>query len=52
MDRVDSSGENVNDELVRKNLLDYCYEIYNKRDSKNSDEERKDKMVRKLKFNS
>nr|CAD2175274.1 unnamed protein product [Meloidogyne enterolobii] len=44
MDRVDSSGENVNDELVRKNLLDYCQGIYDKRDSKNSDEERKDKM--------
>ncbi|CAK5066839.1 unnamed protein product [Meloidogyne enterolobii] len=44
MDRVDSSGENVNDELVRKNLWDYCSEVYNKRDSKNSDEERKDKM--------
>ncbi|KAF7638169.1 hypothetical protein Mgra_00002395 [Meloidogyne graminicola] len=44
MKRVDSSSEKINEELVRKNLIDYCSEIAAKGNSKNSDEEKIDKM--------
>ena len=49
MKRAESFGKKLDHELVRENLMDYCSEIAAKRDKKNADEEKKDKMVRNLK---